>query len=102
MFNRSRDSATSKIEPFLTIVKSWIQSIIIAKSSISNMTRFLNPLLESFCLICKVSIKRSLIGVFSKYAKVSKLPRSARISVPQVLPECGKAAFEIIADVQRH
>ena len=102
MFNRSRDSATSKMEPFLTIVKGWIQSTIIAKGSISNMTRFLNPLLESFCLICKLAVTGNFIGIFPIYAKVPKLPRGARISALQVLAECGKTAWEIIVDVQLH
>ena len=88
------------MEPFLTIVEGWIQSTIIAKSSASNMTRFLNPLLESFYLICKLSITRSFIGIFPKYSKVRKIPTGARISVLQVLAECGKTACEIIVDLQ--
>ena len=68
MFSRSKNSAPFKMEPFLTIVKGWIQSTIVAKSSISNVIRFLNPLLESFWLICKLSITRSFVGSFLKCA----------------------------------
>ena len=48
----------------------------------------------------QISYHTDFIGIFPKYANDTKLPRVFKISVLQVLAECGKTAYEIIIDEQ--
>ena len=103
MFNRSKNSATFEMKPILTIVgynqldtiNYYCKELYFKHDKVPEFTSgiVLSHLQafhhEKFC--------RNFSEI---YPKVPKLPRGARISVLQVLAECGITAFEIIVDVQ--